>query len=145
MSQQQLGIMLQKTQAHGHFNGLKVCAIDSIADQTLSGVRYFGVVVGAGITQAFGGVTVGGIGTSLVLNGHLAGTVTGVGASSIDVKIISEVAVGGSITATDYEKGSAFEFKTSRDVIISGATGAATTSIQVTRDTGGTNQGALHW
>ena len=124
-------------------NGLKVCTIDSIADQTLSGVSTAGVVVGAGITQAFGGVTIGGIGTSLVLNGHLSGTVTGVGASSIDVKIVSEVAVGGSITAKDYEKGSAFEFKTSRDVIIAGATGAATTSIQVTRDTGGTNQGAI--
>ena len=124
-------------------NGLKVCTIDSIADQTLSGVSTAGVVVGAGITQAFGGVTIGGIGTSLVLNGHLTGTVTGVGASSIDVKVVSEVAVGGSITAKDYEKGSAFEFKTTRDVIIAGATGAATTSIQVTRDTGGTNQGAL--
>ena len=37
-------------------NGLKVCTIDSIADQTLSGVSTAGVVVGAGITQAFGGV-----------------------------------------------------------------------------------------
>ena len=124
-------------------NGLKVCTIDSIADQTLSGVSTAGVVVGAGITQAFGGVTIGGIGTSLVLNGHLTGTVTGVGASSIDVKVVSEVADGGSITAKDYEKGSAFEFKTTRDVIIAGATGAATTSIQVTRGVGGTSQGAL--
>mgnify|MGYP003298386525 FL=1 len=124
-------------------NGLKVCTIDSIADQTLSGIDTAGVVVGAGITQAFGGVTIGGIGTSLVLNGHLAGTVTGVGASSIDVKIVSEVAVGGSITAKDYEKGSAFEFKTTRDVIIAGATGSAETSIQVTRGTAGTSQGAL--
>ena len=124
-------------------NGLKVCTIDSIADQTLSGVSTAGVVVGAGITQAFGGVTIGGIGTSLVLNGHLSGTVTGVGASSIDVKVISQVAVGGSVIAKDYEKGSAFEFKTTRDVIIAGATGAATTSIQVTRDIGGTNQGTL--
>ena len=39
-------------------NGLKVCTIDSIADQTLSGIDTAGVVVGAGITQAFGGVTV---------------------------------------------------------------------------------------
>ena len=101
------------------------------------------VLLLVGITQAFGGVTIGGIGTSLVLNGHLSGTVTGVGASSIDVKVVSEVGVGGSVTATDYEKGSAFEFKTSRDVNVNGATGVGTTSIQVTRDTGGTNQGAL--
>ena len=120
MSQLQLGTMLLKNPGTWA-NGLKVCTIDSIADQTLSGVSTDGVVVGAGITQAFGGVTIGGIGTSLVLNGHLAGTVTGVGASSIDVKVVSQVAVGGSVTATDYEKGSAFEFKTSRDVIIAGA------------------------
>ena len=92
-------------------NGLKVCTIDSIADQTLSGVSTAGVVVGAGITQAFGGVTIGGIGTSLVLNGHLTGTVTGVGASSIDVKVVSEVAVGGSITANEL-------LKNNKDVLI---------------------------
>jgi len=124
-------------------NGLKVCVIDGKADQTLTGISTAGVVVGAGITQAFGGVTIGGIGTSLVLNGHLSGTVTGVGASSVDVKINSEVAVGGSITNKDYEKGSAYEFKTVRDVNIAGATGAATTSIQVTRGVAGTSQGAL--
>ena len=124
-------------------NGIKVCVIDGKADQVLTGINTAGIVVGAGITQAFGGVTVGGIGTSLVLNGHLSGTVTGVGASSIDVKINSEVAVGGSITTKDYEKGSAFEFKTTRDVNVVGATGAATTSIQITRGVAGTSQGAL--
>ena len=77
------------------------------------------------------------------MNGHLSGTVTGVGASSIDVKINSEVAVGGSITSKDYEKGSAFEFKTTRDVNVVGATGAATTSITVTRAVAGTSQGVL--
>ena len=124
-------------------NGIKVCVIDGKADQVLTGIDTAGIVVGAGITQAFGGVTVGGIGTSLVLNGHLSGTVTGVGASSIDVKINSEVAVGGSITSKDYEKGSAFEFKTTRDVNVVGATGAATTSITVTRGVAGTSQGVL--
>ena len=124
-------------------NGLKVCTIDSIADQVLSGIDTAGVVVGAGITQSFGSVTIGGIGTSVTLNGHLSGTVTGVGAGSVDVKVVNAVAVGGSITAQDYEKGSAYEFKTSRDVIIAGATGAASTSIQVTRSVAGTNQSAI--
>ena len=108
-----------------------------------SGIDTAGVVVGAGITQAFGGITIGGIGTSVTLNGHLSGTVTGVGAGSVDVKVVNAVAVGGSITAQDYEKGSAYEFKTSRDVIIAGATGAASTSIQVTRSVAGTNQSAI--
>ena len=79
----------------------------------------------------------------MTLNGHLSGTVTGVGAGSVNVKVVSAVAVGGSVTAQDYEKGSAYEFKTTRDVIIAGATGAASTSIQVTRSVAGTNQSAI--
>ena len=123
-------------------NGLKVCVIDSKADQILSGIDTSGVVVGAAVTQAFGGVSVGGAGTTKTLNGHLSGTVTGIGASSIDVKINSEVE-GGVASNVDYSTGTVYEFKTTRDVIIAGATGAATTSIQVTRGVAGTSQGAL--
>jgi len=123
-------------------NGLKVCVIDSKADQILSGINTAGVVVGAAVTQAFGGVSVGGAGTTKTLNGHLSGTVTGIGASSIDVKINSEVE-GGVASNVDYSTGTVYEFKTTRDVIIAGATGAATTSIQVTRGVAGTSQGAL--
>ncbi len=124
-------------------NGVKVCVIDAKTDQTLAGINTAGIVVGAGITQAFGGATVGGIGTSLTLNGHLKGIVTGVGAGNIDVKVVSQVAVGGSITDADYTKNGAFEFKTTRECNIAGATGAASTSITVTRSVGGTNQGAI--
>ena len=124
-------------------NGLKVCVIDAKSDQTLTGINTAGIVVGAGITQAFGGATVGGIGTSVTLNGHLTGTVTNVGASSIDVKVVSKVAVGGSITTVDYTKEGAYEFKTTRECNIAGATGAASTSVTVTRTTAGTNQGTL--
>ena len=124
-------------------NGLKVCVIDAKSDQTLTGINTAGIVVGAGITQAFGGAQVGGIGTSLTLNGHLSGTVTNVGTSSIDVKVVSEVAVGGSVTSVDYTKDGAYEFKTTRECNIAGATGAASTSITVTRSIAGTNQGAI--
>jgi hypothetical protein len=122
-------------------NGLKVCVVDAQSDQTLTGITTSGIVVGAAVTQAFGGAQIGGIGTSLTLNGHLKGIVTGVGASSIDVKVVSQVSTAGSVTNAEYEKGGAFEFKTSRVLNIVGATGAATTSITVTRDVGGTNVG----
>ena len=124
-------------------NDLKVCVIDAQSDQTLTGITTAGVVVGAAVTQAFGGAQIGGIGTSITLNGHLKGIVTGVGASSIDVKVVSQVSTAGSVTNAEYEKGGAFEFKTSRVLNIVGATGSATTSITVTRDVGGTNAGAL--
>jgi len=122
-------------------NDLKVCVIDARADQTLSGLTTSGIVVGAAVTQAFGGIQVGGIGTSLTLNGHLKGIVTGIGSSSIDVKVVSQVATSGTVTNADYTKGGAFEFKTTRVLNIAGATGSATTSITVRRDVGGTNAG----
>ena len=124
-------------------NGLKVCVIDAKSDQTLAGIDTAGIAVGAGITQAFGGAQIGGIGTSLTLNGHLSGRVTAIGAGSIDVKVVSEVAVGGSITDADYKKNGAYAFDTTRECNISGATGAATTSLTVTRSVGGTTQGAI--
>ncbi len=124
-------------------NDLKVCVIDAKSDQVLTGITTAGIVVGAAVTQAFGGVQVGGIGTSLTLNGHLKGIVTGIGSSSIEVKVVSQVSTAGSVTDADYTKGGAFEFKTTRVLNITGATGAATTSITVTRDIGGTNAGAI--
>ena len=124
-------------------NGLKVCVIDAKSDQTLSGINTAGIAVGAGITQAFGGAQIGGIGTSLTLNGHLSGKVTAIGAGSIDVKVVSEVAVGGSITDADYQKNGAFAFDTTRECNIVGATASATRSLTVTRAVGGTSQGAI--
>ena len=124
-------------------NDLKVCVIDARADQTLSGITTSGIVVGAAVTQAFGGAQIGGIGTSITLNGHLKGIVTGIGSSSIDVKVVSQVSTAGTVANADYGKGGAFEFKTTRVLNIAGATGAATTSITVVRDTGGTSVGQI--
>ena len=124
-------------------NDLKVCVIDARADQTLTGITTSGIVVGAAVTQAFGGTQIGGIGTSLTLNGHLKGIVTGIGASQIDVKVVSQVSTAGSVTNADYTKGGAFEFKTSRVLNIVGATGAATTSLTLSRTVGGTNAGTI--
>jgi len=122
-------------------NDLKVCVIDSRADQVLTGISTAGVVVGAAITQAFNSAQVGGIGTNLTLNGHLKGIITGVGASQVDVKVVSQVSTAGTISDADYVKGGVYEFKTSSSVTINGATaGAALTSITVIRGSAGLQQ-----
>jgi hypothetical protein len=124
-------------------NGLKVCVVDARADQTVTGITTAGIQVGAAVTQAFGGATVGGIGTTRILNGHLKGIVTGIGASTLDLKVVSEVSGVGTVTNVDYTKGGVYEFKTTRALNIVGATGAATTEITVIRDVGGTSNGGV--
>jgi len=124
-------------------NNLKVCVIDGRADQVISGINTAGVVVGAAVTQSFSGTNVGGIGTSITLNGHLRGIVTGIGASSIEVKVVSQTSAAGTVTDADYGKGGAYEFKTTTSLTIAGATGSATTSITLDRDEAGTNAGAI--
>jgi len=69
-------------------NSLKVCVIDAAADQTISGISTSSVLVGYGITV---GVTtsLAGVGTVTTESGFLKGIITGVGNSSISVKIVS--------------------------------------------------------
>jgi len=120
-------------------NDLKVCVVDARADQVLTGITTSGIVVGAAVTQAFGGTQVGGIGTSLTLYGHLKGIVTGVGNSSIDVKVVSQVSTAGTETNIDYTKTGTYEFKTTSILTIAGATGSASTSITIERQVAGDN------
>ena len=126
-------------------NGIKVCVIDAKADQTLTGVKVGGVVVGAAVTQAVGGGTnVGGVGTSVNLDGHLTGYVTGIGNSAVDVKIVSHTSASGTTTNVDYTKNGAYEFKTSGSLTIVGAApGASVAALTVVRDVAGTNRGAI--
>jgi hypothetical protein len=70
-------------------NGLKVCTIDAYADQIVSGINTSSVVVGYGVTVGIN-TTYAGIGTVVAETGFLKGIVTGVGNSSIDVKIVSK-------------------------------------------------------
>jgi len=70
-------------------NGLKVCTIDAYADQIISGINTGSVVVGHGVTVGIN-TTYAGIGTVITETGFLKGIVTGVGNSSVDVKIVSK-------------------------------------------------------
>jgi len=93
-------------------NGLKVCTIDDLADQTLgiTTVSPFlaGARIGFGVTAALSGVVVPGAGSTSTFSGHLKGIITGVStdasgsASSVDVKVVARVDGSGVETKIDY-------------------------------------------
>jgi hypothetical protein len=77
-------------------NNLKVCVIDDKADQIISvGVATASSQIGYGVTTTLVNVPSAGIGTTTLFNGYLKGIITGVGASTIDVKITSVVESSG--------------------------------------------------
>jgi hypothetical protein len=109
---------------------IKVCVIDAAADQRISGVLTtavgvgttivsHGLQVGYAVTQALSGVSIG-IGTTAVATGYLKGVITGVGASFVDVKVVSYVNDGVE-TTVDYQANSLYQF-TSGEIGISSAT-----------------------
>ncbi len=95
-------------------NDLKVCVIDDKADQRVgiatTNLSAIGAVVGYGITVALNSLTIPtNSGTTEVFNGYLKGIVTGVttstsGNSFVDVKILSRVSSGGSVTEITYSE-----------------------------------------
>jgi hypothetical protein len=105
-------------------NGMKVCFIDDLADQTLgittNSIHDLGAYVGYGVTADISGVTIPGEGTTSTFTGYIKGIVTGlttaVGAgqtnNTIDVKIVSRVDTStiGVTTETkiDYAEGTEF-------------------------------------
>jgi hypothetical protein len=91
-------------------NGLKVAIIDGKADQILSGITTSSVVVGYGITQSISGTVNAGIGTTTVLDGYIKGIITGIGASTLDVKILSYVSASGTESQIDYEPQGVYRF-----------------------------------
>jgi hypothetical protein len=85
-------------------NNLKVCVIDDFADQTLNvgTVVAAAASVGMGLTTTLTNVVSAGVGTTSVFNGYLKGIITGVGASTLDVKVTSVVSTAGVETPVTY-------------------------------------------
>jgi len=109
---------------------IKVCVIDAAADQRISGILTtsvgvgvtivsHGLQVGYAVTQALSGVSIG-IGTTAAASGYLKGVITGVGASFVDVKVVSYVN-NGIETKVDYQPNSLYQF-TSQQIGISSST-----------------------
>jgi hypothetical protein len=85
-------------------NNLKVCVIDDKADQilTVGSAVTANVTVGMAVTTTLTNVPSAGIGTTSVFNGYLKGIVTGIGASTVEVKITSVVSTGNVETKVTY-------------------------------------------
>jgi hypothetical protein len=87
-------------------NNLKVCVIDDKADQILTvGSAFTSVAsVGMGVTTTLTNVPSAGIGATSIFNGYLKGIITGIGVSTVEVKINSLVSDAGVETRIDYAK-----------------------------------------
>jgi Phage tail sheath protein subtilisin-like domain/Phage tail sheath C-terminal domain len=85
-------------------NSLKVCVIDDKADQILNvGAAATAVAqVGYAVTTTLTNVVSAGVGTTSVFNGYLKSIITGIGVSTLDVKITSVVSTAGVETPVTY-------------------------------------------
>jgi hypothetical protein len=122
-------------------NNLKVCVIDDKADQILAvGSASTNITVGMGVTTTLTNVVSAGIGTTAVFNGYLKGIVTGVGASTVEVKIYSVVSDGGVETPVTYAQSSQLRsFKAATgggNLTVNFITSAGIASTSVTVNTG---------
>ena len=86
-------------------NNLKVCVIDNAADQTIGIGTTTGVSVGMGVSVSLTNQTISGSGDTTSFTGHLKGIITGLGATTIDVKITNRVTTAGVSTAITYAEG----------------------------------------
>ena len=92
-------------------NGLKVCTIDDLADQTIgittNNLSNAGAIIGYGVTAALSSVVIPGAGSTSGFSGYLKGIITGVttdatnSLSKVDVKIVSRVSSAGTETKID--------------------------------------------
>ena len=119
-------------------NNLKVAMIDDKADQILTvGAVASNAVAGYGVTVALVNQPAAGVGTTTVFNGYLKAIVTGVGNSTIDVKITSLVDTSNTETAVTYaERSQLRSFLTNNQVVIvnSNGTGVGTTTLTAVKD-----------
>jgi hypothetical protein len=99
-------------------NGLKVCVIDDLADQTIgintTDLSALGAAIGYGVTAALNNVVIAGAGSTSTFTGYLKGIITGIntdttnGNSTINVKIVSRVSSAGTETQINYAENASF-------------------------------------
>jgi hypothetical protein len=99
-------------------NGVRIAIIDGKADQILNGISTTTIAVGYGVTQSVVGRINPGAGTTTTLDGYLKGIITGVGASTIDVKVLSHVSAAGTETTVDYQPSGLWAFTASGNVAV---------------------------
>jgi len=110
-------------------NKLKVCLIDDKADQVLTIGSTSGVSVGMGVTTALTNQVIAGLGTTTTFTGYLKGIVTGIGLTTVDVKIVSRVSSAGVETSVTYsQRDQAYSFRPGNSVSVINSSGAAVTT-----------------
>ena len=113
-------------------NNLKVCVIDDKADQTLSIGSTAGISVGFGVTTTLTNQVIAGSGSTSTFTGYLKGIITGIGATTIDVKIVSRVSSVGvetSVTYAQRDQSLSFRPGNTVSVINPSGVGIATTTL----------------
>ena len=114
-------------------NNLKVCVIDNAADQVLGIGTTAGISVGFGVSVSLTNQVVAGSGDTSNFTGHLKGIITGLGATTIDVKITQRVTTLGVSTDVTYAQGDqarAILSGNNVSVINASAVGVATAKIE---------------
>jgi len=114
-------------------NNLKVCVIDNAADQVLGIGTTAGISVGFGVSVSLTNQVVAGSGDTSNFTGHLKGIITGLGATTIDVKITQRVTTLGVSTDVTYAQGDqarAILAGNNVSVINASAVGVATAKIE---------------
>ena len=125
-------------------NNLKVCVIDDKADQILTVGAAFTTraQVGMGVTTTLVNVSSPGDGSTSLFNGYLKGIITGIGVSTVEVKITSTVSAAGTETAVTYApKSQLRSFKSGSvggSLIVNLVTSAGVATTSTTIDTGTT-------
>ena len=117
-------------------NNLKVCMIDSKADQILAvGSGVTAGMVGLGVTQVLTGRVESGAGTTSAASGFLRGVITAVDTTKheLHVKVTDKVSTGSTSTNTSYAKGSTSAF-------IAPATTTTSSTLGIATVTGVTNE-----
>ena len=109
-------------------NDLKVCVIDSAADQIIAGVGTSSSYVGYGVTQPIINGVIAGTGTTSTADGYLKGIITGLGVSEVYVKVTNRVSSAGTVYDVEYTQGDVYEFKVPSVSTVSTTVGVATTS-----------------
>jgi hypothetical protein len=105
-------------------NNLKVCVIDDKADQTLSIGSTAGISVGFGVTTTLTNQVIAGSGSTSTFTGYLKGIITGIGATTIDVKIVSRVSSVGVETSVTYaQRDQSLSFRPGNTVSVINASG----------------------
>ena len=113
-------------------NGIKVALIDDKADQIITGISTTNITVGLGVTTALTNEPLVGSGSTSTFNGYLKGIVTGVGNSSVDVKIVSRVSSGGTETSITYaERSQLNSFRPTNSVEFINSSNVAVSTITV--------------